>query len=369
LEFLDRIHLVLKRYLAGAEVTEDALRQNFSTVYLLLDEMLDSGMPFVSEGNLLEIMIAAPSTLGKVAKVISGGSNIKTEVFDEPSGALGAIQSAIGNNVSCGTSLGCQPDTWWRASNLAYTANEVYVDIVEQIHCSLDSNDRVVTGEITGEIQMRCTLSGTPDLTLRLKDPAVLADAAFHPCIRIEKWDRDKTLSFIPPDGVSVIAKYWVPQSSPVEVPVSVKAKLTFHPDVGKLDVTAGPKLHLLKGTNTFIDQFAMEVKLPESIASVTTLAKTGNVKFDETTKRLRWDVGKFPETVSLEASLAYKTVQGAPEVPREEKCTAQVFFQVKGWAVSGMKCDALEIRSVSYTPYKGCRYTTESGRFELRLN
>ena len=32
---------------------------------------------------------------------------------------------------------------------------------------------------------------------------------------------------------------------------------------------------------------------------------------------------------VSLEASLAYKTVQGAPEVPREEKCTAQVFFQV----------------------------------------
>ena len=27
-------------------------------------------------------------------KVISGGSNVKTEVFDEPSGALGAIQSA-----------------------------------------------------------------------------------------------------------------------------------------------------------------------------------------------------------------------------------------------------------------------------------
>ena len=28
-----------------------------------------------------------------------------------------------------------------------------------------------------------------------------------------------------------------------------MKAKLTFHPDVGKLDVTAGPKLHLLKGS------------------------------------------------------------------------------------------------------------------------
>ena len=32
-----------------------------------------------------------------------------------------------------------------------------------------------------------------------------------------------------------VLAKYWVPGS--MEVPVTVKAKLVFHPDVGKLEV------------------------------------------------------------------------------------------------------------------------------------
>lgn len=183
------------------------------------------------------------------------------------------------------------------------------------------------------------------------------------------KWDRDKTLSFIPPDGSSVLAKYWVPGS--MEVPVTVKAKLVFHPDVGKLEVTAGPKLHLLKGskgTNNFLDGFAMDVKLPETIASVAVLSKAGAVKFDEQTHRLRWDVGKFVDTFTLEVSLAYKTVNGVVQVPKEEKCSARVFFQVKGWSVSGMKLDALDIRGVSYTPYKGCRYTTEAGRFELRL-
>lgn len=265
--------------------------------------------------------------------------------------------------------LGCQPDTWWRAANLSYNANEVYVDIVEQIHCSLDSNDRVVAGDITGEVQMRSALSGSPELTLRIKEPEMLEEASFHPCIRMPKWERDKTLSFIPPDGASVLAKYWVPGN--VQAPVTVQAKLVFHPDVGKLEVTAGPKLHLLKGAkgqNNFLDGFAMDVKLPETIATATVISKAGTVKFDETTHHLRWEVGKFVDTFTLEASLTYKTVNGVAQVPKEEKCSARVFFQVKGWAVSGMKLDALDIRGVSYTPYKGCRYTTESGRFELRL-
>merc|ERR1719160_940431 len=98
-ELLDRVYQILARYLG--EVTEDSLRQNFSTVYLLLDEMIDSGLPFTTELNSLESIIAPPSAIGKVVQAVSGSS---TQVLsdvprDNPSqvtGAFGAISSALG---------------------------------------------------------------------------------------------------------------------------------------------------------------------------------------------------------------------------------------------------------------------------------
>merc|ERR1712151_1434237 len=97
-ELLERVHQVLVRYLG--EVSEDTLRQNFSTVYLLLDEMIVSGLPFTTELNSLETIIAPPSTLGKVVQAVSGTSTqVLSDVPPEASGgsgALGAITSALG---------------------------------------------------------------------------------------------------------------------------------------------------------------------------------------------------------------------------------------------------------------------------------
>jgi AP-3 complex subunit mu len=42
---------------------------------------------------------------------------------------------------------------------------------------------------------------GTPDLTLAFQNHEALADVSFHPCVRIPKWLKDRTLSFVPPDG------------------------------------------------------------------------------------------------------------------------------------------------------------------------
>ena len=72
--------------------------------------------------------------------------------------------------------------------------------------------------------------------------------------------------------------------------------------------------------------RFAMDVKLPETIASVAVLSKAGAVKFDEQTHRLRWDVGKFVDTFTLEVSLAYKTVNG---VVQARWTNRPVFFAV----------------------------------------
>jgi hypothetical protein len=40
-----------------------------------------------------------------------------------------------------------------------------------------------------------------PDLTLAFVNPRLVDDCSFHPSVRFNKWETDKVLSFVPPDG------------------------------------------------------------------------------------------------------------------------------------------------------------------------
>lgn len=40
-----------------------------------------------------------------------------------------------------------------------------------------------------------------PDLTLSFVNPRLVDDCSFHQSVRFNKWESDKVLSFVPPDG------------------------------------------------------------------------------------------------------------------------------------------------------------------------
>jgi AP-1 complex subunit mu len=63
---------------------------------------------------------------------------------------------------------------------------------------------------------MRCFLSGMPDVRLGLNDKVMfenagratgkgkaveMEDVKFHQCVRLSRFENDRTISFIPPDG------------------------------------------------------------------------------------------------------------------------------------------------------------------------
>ena len=57
------------------------------------------------------------------------------------------------------------------------------------------------TSEIVGRIECHCNLSGMPDIQMYFKDPSIISDISFHHCIRYARYEQDKVISFIPPDG------------------------------------------------------------------------------------------------------------------------------------------------------------------------
>ena len=69
--------------------------------------------------------------------------------------------------------------------------------------------------QILGAVKMRSYLSGMPELKLGLNDKVMfqgrksssktksvdLEDIKFHQCVRLARFENDRTISFIPPDG------------------------------------------------------------------------------------------------------------------------------------------------------------------------
>lgn len=372
---LDRVHQVLVRYMS--EVNEDTLRQNFSTVYLLLDEMIDSGLPFTTEFNSLESIIAPPSAIGKVVQAVSGSS---TQVLSDvppdavgqsgASGALGALSIALGAGTH--TQIGgASSEVWWRKQNVAYASNEVYVDIVESIDCICNGSGNMVSGGICGDIQVNSKLSGLPEVCLSLRNPGALQDVSFHPCVRLHRFERDKALSFIPPDGEFTLASYWIPDMT-MTLPFNFSVSVTWHAEHGKVSITASPKLAItMQHKQMLIDKFCVNVRLPTSIASANLSSQGGAAKYDEEKHMVVWHIGKLAQQdLKCEGTLAYATdpKTGAPLIPSEERGTAQLAFVIKGWAISGVRLDSCDVSGVNYTPYKASRYTTTSGKMEYRV-
>jgi AP-3 complex subunit mu len=229
----------------------------------------------------------------------------------------------------------------------------------------------MISGGIGGDVQINSKLSGLPDVCLTLRNPAVLQNVSFHPCVRLHRFERDRALSFTPPDGEFTLASYWIPDNT-LTMPFNFSVSLQWHAEHGKLSISASPKLAVtMQNKQMLIDKFCVNVRLPSSIASAKLECQGGNIRFDETSKMVIWNIGKLAGQESkAEGILAYSTdpKDNSMIIPSEEKSTAQLAFLVKGWAISGIRLDGCDVTGTSYTPYKASRYTTTSGKMDYRI-
>ena len=110
----------------------------------------------------------------------------------------------------------------WRSEGIRYRKNEVFLDVVESLNLLVSSTGNVLRSEILGAVKMKCYLSGMPELRLGLNDKAMfettgratrgkaveMEDVKFHQCVRLSRFENDRTISFIPPDGEFELMSY-----------------------------------------------------------------------------------------------------------------------------------------------------------------
>ncbi|KAI9480759.1 MAG: Mu homology domain-containing protein [Benjaminiella poitrasii] len=333
-EFIHRIMDILTDYLG--EVSESSIRENFVTVYQLLEEMMDYGYPLTTEPNALKEIIMQPTIMNKMMNTV---------------GAAAGVAPKFPQSMS---------NIPWRKAGVKYTQNEIYFDIIEEIDATIAANGTVVSCEAHGSVQANCKLSGMPDLSLNFVNARVIEDVSFHPCVRYRKWDSEKVLSFVPPDGHFKLMSYRASLSTYQAMPLQIKPQIIASKNGGKFDITVYPR----SSDGKPIEKIVLTLPMPKSATSVNATCNSGQYMYDPVNKSIRWEINKLAQhDRGPLLSGTFSTSESNPELGM----SISLEFQINMYAVSGLKVDSLRLYHEGYKPYKGVRSMTKAGNIHIR--
>lgn len=336
IEFLHRVMDVFKEYFG--QVSEAKVTTHSVIAAQVLEEMLDNGFPLATEPNVLKEMIRPPTWAA---------------MFDSVTGAKGVREKLPSGTIS---------NTQWRRAGVKYTSNECFVDIQESLDCIIDKNGAIVCSEIRGEISCKTKLSGMPDLTLSFVNPRLLDDVSFHPCVRLTEWTNSRVLSFIPPDGAFTLSSYIIGPETQISLPINIRPIVTFSDaGHGKLDV----EVTTAHSGGKIVEDFVLLIPMSKHVNNASLTPSVGNYSFDQVSKTIRWEVKKLPNTAisSLRGSISL-----TPGITKVDHATnIGVQMRIPGYVPSGVKVNRLDITCEKYKPFKGVKYCTKAGRYQIR--
>jgi len=413
LEFLHRMADIFVEYF-GSPADESSIKENFSTVYQLLEEMVDYGWPLTTEPNSLKAMIRPPTVMSKL---------------------LATSTSAVSDELPSGT-ISNMP---WRTAGVTYTQNEIYMDIIEEVDAIVDASGRLVAVDVSGSIQCQSHLSGIPDLLLTFKDPSLIDDCSFHPCVRYGRFEHDQVVSFVPPDGNFQLMRYRIKRESASNFtpPIYCHAQWKTTKDsnnsnnnntsntleseddtnthsTGRIVLQVGllPSSSLIfsasrnKGQPLIIEEVAITIPLPKTVRTTADSCSVsmGSLVYDEAGKVVRWNLGKLdvtkkpqltgqftldhPKKAVAGGGATSSSIYGAqpPTAPNMGDQSApssaspqnavdptsapnlSVSWKIPLSSVSGLSVSGLSVTGEAYRPYKGVRNITKSGMFHVRV-
>jgi len=344
-EYLFQLIRILKGYL-GDEFDENAMRNNMTLIYELMDETMDHGYPQNCAVDVLKLYI----NLG----------NVRPQDEPAPSQLTSQITGAID----------------WRREGIRHKKNEVYIDVLESVNLLLSSTGAVLRNEVTGGVQMNTKLTGMPECKFGLNDKLVIEkegqrkpgveidDCTFHRCVRLGKFDADRTITFIPPDGEFELMRYRVTDN--INLPFRIIPAVQEEQGLTKVSISL--KIIANFSDQLFATNVVIKIPVPKNTAKTKIKHSFGRAKYEPEQQAIVWRVKKFPGkndcTITADVDLM-PTVRPKPWSRPPISCE----FQVPMFTSSGVHVRFLRVYDKSgYHTNRWVRYITKAGNYQIRI-
>jgi len=353
-EYLIQMIRILKSYL-GDDFTDDTLKGNFTLVYELFDETMDYGYPQNCSVDVLKLYI----NQGNLRQ--AGGAASGTALTSQITGAID-----------------------WRREGIRYRNNEVYIDVQETITMQMSSTGQVLRSDIVGRVLMKSLLSGMPECKFGLNDKLImekeggnasvasagtnraggveLDDCSFHRCVRLGKFDADRTITFIPPDGEFELMKYRVATAAQ---PFRLLPNIV---EVNKLTLTVNIKIASDFPEDKKAVNVIVRIPMPPTAASASFQLGKGRAKYEPGQRALVWRIGGFQGRTEYNLD-AVVTLLPSTREKAWSRPPISVDFQIPMWSASGVQVRFLKVyEKSSYQHSKWVKYLTKAGEYQMKI-
>ena len=278
----------------------------------------------------------------------------------------------------------------WRRSDIRYRKNEAFVDVIEDVNLLMSATGSVLRADVNGQIIMRAYLSGLPECKFGLNDrllldgdslstapsgntagtkatkaaagSVTLEDCQFHQCVKLGRFDADRIISFIPPDGEFELMRYRATEN--VNLPFKVHAIVN---ELGKSKVEYSIAIKANYGNKLFATNVIVRVPTPLNTAKITERTSQGKAKYEPEQNNIVWKIPRFTGqseyVLSAEAQLSSMTNQKAWSRPPLSLGFSLLMFTSSGLLVRYLKV----FEKGNYSSVKWVRYMTRAGSYEIR--
>lgn len=249
----------------------------------------------------------------------------------------------------------------------------------------LSSRGTVLKADVLGRVCVKALLSGMPECKFGVNDkllmkgaaggtnaaPAVakkptdrgiqIDDIKFHQCVRLGRFDRDRSITFIPPDGVFDVMTYRISEN--INLPFKIVPVVQEYPEQNKIELSI--RLKAIFEESNFGTNVVCKIPVPANTAQVRIFSSgTGKAVYEPDNASIMWRFKRFQGNAE---SLLTADVQLIPSTQRREwsKPPISLDFQVPTFTGSGLRVRYLRIQEKSgYKPTKWIRYVSKAGDY-----
>ena len=328
------------------QLEDESIRDNFVLIYELLDEVIDHGYPQTTDTKLLKEYIKTESNKLKNVK------NLTSDVYI--------------NQVS-------------RAPGIVYKTNQAFLDVIEKVNSLISHKGEMLRSEIVGQINMKALLSGMPNLKLGLNDKIFyevsgrttssktieMDDLKFHNCVNMNKFETERIIEFIPPDGQFTLMSYrlntqlkaliWVEVNinniTPTKIEYNVKAKSNYR-------------------NKSIAHNVEIAIPVPNDLKNPIFKTANGIVSYFPDKEVVNWGIKYFPGQTEIYLKLKFNV----PTIRNENtdkhlKKPIELKFDIPSFTVSGIQVRYLKIVEKSgYQAFPYVKYITKNGEYQIRM-
>jgi AP-1 complex subunit mu len=267
----------------------------------------------------------------------------------------------------------------WRAEGIKHKKNEIFLDVVEKLNLLVSGNGTVLHSEIMGAVVMKSFLSGMPELKLGLNDKILyentgnqkgkgkaveLEDIKFHQCVRLARFENDRTISFIPPDGGFNLMTYRL--DTHVKPLIWVECVVEPH-SRSRIEYMIKAKSQFK--SRSIANNVEIIIPVPCDVDSPSFKASIGTVTYMPDQDAICWSIKQFTGSREylMRAHFGLPSVEGTDILAW--KAPVKVKFEIPYFTVSGIQVRYLKIIEKSgYQALPWVRYITQNGDYQLRM-